>query len=293
MGILFCAVGLVAQAQQPPSFQAFGIGGQWLVSTGDIVTFDSTGMGTVNFRPSGSCPATATLVPSEYAFTFNYGGNCLNYYPSQMLVVDHNNAQGSLEPYQDYKPVSITMTRTGSQIIFEGQDTATQGRWTGNPAPIYYQGSLLWNGSYGAGGYIIPGEANTALNHTAFTLGQGFPYTWAGVTPDPRALQIPGAAVGGVASAFTNYFGQPLSFSLNIYDIIPHTVSFYLLDWDSSSRSETFTITDASTGQLYAQSTFSNFHNGLWIMWQLKGNLKITVTPNSGPGAAVSGIFVD
>lgn len=96
-----------------------------------------------------------------------------------------------------------------------------------------------------------------------------------------------------MASAFTNYFEQPLSIGLNIYDSVPHTISFYLLDWDGTSRSETFTITNASTGQLYAQSTFSTFHNGLWVMWQLKGNLAITITPNSGPGVAVSGIFVD
>ena len=166
----------------------------------------------------------------------------------------------------------------GSQVIFLGVDTVTKGNWTGR---------------YGSGGYVIPNDVATQLDHANLSVSQSFNYTWAGLTSDPRALLKSPGATSGIASAFVNYYGQSFSINLNIYDNKPHTVSFYLLDWDSTSRSETITITDASTGQVYDTRTFSGFHNGEYAVWQLKGNLTIKVTPNSGAGAAVSGIFVE
>lgn len=163
-------------------------------------------------------------------------------------------------------------------VLFLGVDTVTGGNWTNR---------------YGAGGFYIPNDPqSTPLNFTNLSFAQYFNYTWAGLTSDPRALQTSPGATTRIASAIVNYYGQSFYMNLNIYDTKPHTVSFYLLDWDGS-RSETFTISDASTGQIYDTQTFSGLHNGVYAVWQLKGNLTIKVTPNSGPSAAVSGIFID
>jgi hypothetical protein len=64
-----------------------------------------------------------------------------------------------------------------------------------------------------------------------------------------------------------------------------------LLDWDGTSRAETITISDASTGTVYDTESFSGFHNGEYAIWDLQGNFTINVTPTAGPSAAVSGIF--
>jgi hypothetical protein len=100
-------------------------------------------------------------------------------------------------------------------------------------------------------------------------------------------------STGRIASAVTNYYGHSFYINLNIYDNKPHTVSFYLLDWDTTARSETITIRDASTGQVYPFVTFSHDQNGVYAVYQLLGNFSIEVKPNSGPSAEVSGIFLD
>ena len=166
----------------------------------------------------------------------------------------------------------------GSQVIFLGTDTTTAGNW-----PV----------RYGAGGYVIPNDVATTLDHTNVSFSEFFNYTWAPLTSDPRALRTSPVATSGIASAVTNFFGRSFNINLNNYDTKPHTVSLYLLDWDTTSRSQTVTITDASTGELYDTRTFSNFRNGVYAAWQLRGNLTIKVTPTSGPSAVVSGIFID
>ena len=166
--------------------------------------------------------------------------------------------------------------------LFLGADAAAQGNWTGK---------------YGTGGYFIPNGNSTAFDHANLGFSEYFPYTWAGpwsgVNSDPRNLQTAPGASTRIASAITNYVGKSFYIHLNIYDDKPRLVALYLLDWDGSARSETITITDASTGQLYDKQTISGFHNGTYALWELKGNLTIQVTPNSVPSAVVSGIFIN
>ena len=47
-----------------------------------------------------------------------------------------------------------------------------------------------------------------------------------------------------------------------------------------------------SVGLLWTPG-YWGFNGGVYAVWQLKGNLTIKVTPNSGPGPAISGIFID
>ena len=176
----------------------------------------------------------------------------------------------------------------GSQVISLGTDTTTGGSW-----PSRYVPSPPGSHGYGSGGYFIPNGVSAVLDHINLSFTQFFNYTWAALTSDPRAPRTSVAATSGIASAITNYYGQSFNINLNNYDNKPHMVSIYMLDWDGSSRSQTITITDASTGELYDARTFSNFHNGVYAAWQLKGNLTIKVTPTSGPSAVVSGIFID
>ncbi len=184
---------------------------------------------------------------------------------------------GATCPSQDTIDICGTLV-AASGAIFQGIDTTTQGHWPGQ---------------YGAGGYSIPNLVTTTLVDATLSFSQYFDYTWAGATADPRALRTSPSAVIGIASAVTNYYGKSFLIHLNEYDVKPHRLALYLLDWDTTSRSETIVITDADTGKVYDQETFSSFHNGEYATWQIKGNLLITVTPTAGPSAVVSGIFID
>jgi len=259
---------------------SFALGGVWSDDGGGVWTVDSTGAGTV--IPPAEC---GTIGPWPVVYSTRSGASftltaenpgwssCVTYVILIMTFTSHNSASGT---FNNVGPTPFT--RTGSAIILEGSDAVTQGNWPG---------------SYGSGGYVIPNDAQTNLDHSNFSISQYFPYEWISLTTDPRALKTSPTSSAGIASAFTNYYGKSIFINLNIYDTAPHTVSFYLLDWDTSSREETFTITDASTGKLLNQSTFSNFHNGLHVSFQMKGNLLIQVSPKTGPGVTISGIFID
>jgi hypothetical protein len=137
---------------------------------------------------------------------------------------------------------------------------------------------------------LIPDGSSSPFDGAVISVAQSFPYLWSAATTDPRALQTTGTS--GIASAYTAYNGQSFNIKVNAYAATPRRVAVYLLDWDGTSRAETITITDASTGKLYDTRSFSNFHNGQYAIWDLKGNFNIKVTPNAGPSAAISGIFV-
>ena len=161
-------------------------------------------------------------------------------------------------------------------VTFNGIDSTTKGDWTGK---------------YGSGGYIIPNGKSSPLSYTTFSETGGFAFTYANNTLDPRALQMSPGSSTGIASAFTDYYNTGFSLNVNLNDGKSHSVSLYLLDWDTTQRVETITISDASTGVVYNTETFSNFNGGIWANYTMTGNLKITVTPMAAPGAAVSGVF--
>ena len=163
----------------------------------------------------------------------------------------------------------------GTSASFAGLDTTTQGAWTGK---------------YGSAGYLIAN--GSSVNSTYATVGflNALTYTWAEQTTDARALQSSAGASTGIASAYTQYSGQSFTVNIGIGDGNTHKVSLYLLDWDSSSRTETITILDAVTNTVLDMETFSGFHNGQYASWNVKGNVIIKVTPN-GFSPVLSGIF--
>jgi hypothetical protein len=94
------------------------------------------------------------------------------------------------------------------------------------------------------------------------------------MTNDPRALQNGVQATSRIASA---YVGNA-NISIDFTDNNIHRVSLYLLDFDTDTRSETLTITEANTGAVLDQQTISNFHNGAYVNFDLTGNVVIHVT---------------
>jgi hypothetical protein len=85
------------------------------------------------------------------------------------------------------------------------------------------------------------------------------------------------------------------SFTLNVnlLDGQAHVISFYLLDWNSIWRSEQIQLKDAVTGSVLDTQNVSSFYGGVYLRWQVSGNLVITVTHTGGANAVVSGLFFD
>lgn len=83
------------------------------------------------------------------------------------------------------------------------------------------------------------------------------------------------------------------SFTVDLYfaDRAAHKVAFYFLDWDSSGRTETAQILDGTTQAVLDTRTITNFSNGVYLIWNLSGNVTLKLTSVSGTNAVLSGIF--
>ncbi len=112
-----------------------------------------------------------------------------------------------------------------------------------------------------------------------------FTYTWAGLTSDVRALQT---GVGSSARIASTYYANSFNVNVSVNDGTLHPVSLYFLDWDTTTRVQTVTVTDANSGATLDVETVTGFHNGQYLTWNVKGNININV---SGTNAALSGIF--
>jgi len=116
-------------------------------------------------------------------------------------------------------------------------------------------------------------------------------WTWAAGTSDPRALLTGPGATDRVASTW--YSSSPFTVDVNLTDGRAHRMSLYLLDWDSTQRSERIDVIDPATGNVLDSQTASSFHGGEYLSWALSGHVVLRITPLSGMNAVLSGLFFD
>lgn len=159
---------------------------------------------------------------------------------------------------------------------FKGIDSTTQG---------------TWNGVYGSQGYdVVNAGVNLPSYATLSFSPNATPFDWAANTTDPRALQDQPYASARIASCY--YSASPsFSFNLDLSGSQSHTVEMYFLDYDSRNRSETVQISSAATGQVLYTEAVSNFAGGKYLLWNLSGNLNITITNTGDLNEVLSGIF--
>ncbi len=230
--------------------------------------------------------ASTSLV--NYGTTTSYGSSST---PSSTPVTSHIVTLSGLTPgaTYDYEVVSanangsttsvnytfVTPSSTvTSSATYLTLDTTTQGTWTG---------------VYGADGYIIANDANSAPTYASVSFTGQSAWTWITPTSDPRALQIASGSSTRIASTY--YGAGSFSMNVNLSDGNTHKIALYLLDWDGGSRAETISILDAGSHAVLSTQSFSNFQNGQYASWNVKGNVIIQVTLTGGENSVVAGIF--
>jgi hypothetical protein len=145
-----------------------------------------------------------------------------------------------------------------------------------------------WSGKYGGEGYLIANGPVSLPGYAAVSVTQASAYTWAPQTSDVRAFQDGLGATSRIASA---YYGNSFDINIDFTDTNAHRVALYLLDFDTTSRSETLTLKNADTGVTLDTETIASFQNGIYAIWVLQGNVSINVKRAGGASAVVSGIF--
>lgn len=188
--------------------------------------------------------------------------------------------------------VKITFTCTGgvnavgSGLFFGGSSAATSAA-TFVRADTTTQGS--WTGIYGSDGYSLFNGPASNPAYAQVTPGGQQAWTWTSSTSDVRALQTAPASLSRQASCY--YSGGSFTLSLNLTDGLTHQVALYMVDFDQANRAQTVQVSDVTTGTMLDTRNVSSFQNGQWLVWNVKGNVKITINSTGGVNAVASGLF--
>lgn len=173
-------------------------------------------------------------------------------------------------------PLTVIIGGSGSTpttAFFVKTDTTTQG---------------TWKNAYGAQGYSL---ASDATSGTAVQLAMSGQSSWIwGFSSDVRALQ---RATFNDRMAATWFSGTSLTIDVTVTDGLSHAVALYMIDWDSSGRSQTVQLLDAATANVLDTQVVSSFAGGRYYVWRVTGHVTIRVTRGGGPNAVVSGVLID
>ncbi len=97
-------------------------------------------------------------------------------------------------------------------------------------------------------------------------------------------------ATGRIAAA---WYASHFTINVDLTDEKTHKVSLYALDDDKQNRVERIDVINPVTGVVLDTRTISNFSNGLYLSWNIQGNVQFKITSLSGPNAVISGLFFD
>ena len=147
-----------------------------------------------------------------------------------------------------------------------------------------------WKGVYGGEGAAAPYSDFLTPGDVEFTAAGINSWSWAYPTASTVGLQKRSSS-----ERFATCWYSPteMSFDLKLEGTATHRVSFYFSDFDALGRQQTVQIIDAASGQVLDTRNISNFSKGLYLTWDLKGDIRVKVSRVAGANAVVSGIFFD
>ncbi len=215
---------------------------------------------------------SGTVLDTETISSF-VNGVYLNWQVSNSVVITITDTSGANAVLNGLFLDPITSAPAGT-ASFTRTDTSTRG---------------TWENVYGSQGYEIVGGPSSLPSYATVAPSGASEYTWTTTSTDARALQLPGstnriAAVWYASSSFT--------VAVDLTDGQVHDLELYFDDWDSKGRAETVQISTAS-GALLSTEAVSSFVNGVYLTWQVTGDVVITITDTAGPNAVLTGVFID
>ncbi|MEW6160222.1 MAG: fibronectin type III domain-containing protein [Verrucomicrobiota bacterium] len=186
------------------------------------------------------------------------------------------NNVGNSDYSNEARATTPSLPQTQAEATLVRADSNTRGTWTG---------------VYGAEGFVVIGSDLSIPSYAELIAEGHSEFIWNDNTDDLRALQKPGAAPQRIAACW--YAGSEFVLDLNINDSRARRVALYFLDWDSIGRGVRIDVTDAGNGQVLNSQTLTQFSNGQYLVWDIKGHVRIRVIRTAGPNAIVNGIFFD
>jgi len=78
---------------------------------------------------------------------------------------------------------------------------------------------------------------------------------------------------------------------MNSTDGQSHRVAIYCLDWDGNNRQQRVDVIDWATNTLIESRSISQFNGGQYLVWDIRGRVKLVVAKTGAKTAAISGIY--
>jgi hypothetical protein len=113
--------------------------------------------------------------------------------------------------------------------------------------------------------------------------------TWSRFPTEVRALQRADAS-SRVAGAFLATTTIPLVAIFS--DGKAHDLAMYFLDWEKAGRAVQIDAVNETTGQVYDSRKVSDFSQGRYVVWTVRGRVRFNIKRLAGPNVAVSGLFI-
>lgn len=158
------------------------------------------------------------------------------------------------------------------------------------------QGS--WVGMYGSEGYNVISDDEDYPAYAEVSLsGSHTEADWDASTDDVRALQKATDNDDRIAARWHTASSLNSTFTIDV-DMTdssdPHTVTLYIVDWDSEERMQKIDVLDSSNNVLDTRYMTTSYNGGVYMSWTAWGHVKFKVTNlNGSSNAVVSGIFFD
>ncbi len=249
----------VWNTQTSDSFWALGV-----ASTLDSALLNPNGGINTNF----SAGQSVMLFASNSGTTFFNPGQT---YTATIRLSDGTTKTANVSIPTINPPPPLPSSATAS---FVKADTTTKGNW---------------KGVYGAEGKVIVNDVTQLPAYAKLTPVNHQVYTWAGSTSDVRGLLKDSSLTDRLATTW--YKSPTFDVKINLTDGQTHQVALYMLDWDTNQRSQTIQVLDQATGAVLDTRTISNFNQGVYYVYNIKGNVTIRFNQTGVWNSVVSGIF--
>ena len=141
-----------------------------------------------------------------------------------------------------------------------------------------------WRGVVGEEGYNVISSGNSYPGYVTVDVVGKTDYQWSDNTSDDRALATPSGS-SRVAGCW--YSPTEFTVNLNFIDGGTHKLSMYFMDWDRVGRSQNVQVFDAATGVLLDTRMISNFADGVYLSWNVKGSIRVKLSRVSGLNAVL------
>jgi streptogramin lyase len=251
-------------------------------TSGQSVTFTATVSDTSGGMPTGGVDfydGSTDLGPGSALS--GSGNSATSTFTTSTLTADSHSISAVYSSTGDFAGSSGNLTQTvntpPATAGFNGKDTTTEGSWIG---------------VYGSQGYNVINATNGVdyPSYATVTPGGNKSYTWSANINALPALRNPSGS-GRIAAAW--YASTSFTVDVDLTDGQAHNIELYLLDYDSTSRSEQIVFSDANSHAVLSTQTVSSFHDGVYMSWTISGNVLITITKTGGANAVLSGLFFD